>query len=187
MKTQHHNKFAEFLIQSPVHIFATARGKDKWITEDKNGKMAPKKVGEGSVASDDTEYNYTCTFNLSQDTHIASCSKDNTHIFEGRFDVLTEKDGEKLYEWANTGVVQKESIGEIKKAETANDDSCENTNVITTNDILTVFKKRSDEGISKDELYGVVQSVAHRKNFMNIKDDKLIGKVYNAVRDYQPE
>ena len=40
---------------------------------------------------------------ISQDTHVASADKDNTHLFDGKFEVITEKDGEKLYDWANQG------------------------------------------------------------------------------------
>ena len=43
------------------------------------------------------------TFNIAQDTHVATCMKDNTGLFNNRYDVLTEKDGEALYDWANTG------------------------------------------------------------------------------------
>ena len=47
--------------------------------------------------------NYTVTFNIDQETHIATASKDNTHLFEGKYEKLTEKDGKRLIDWANTG------------------------------------------------------------------------------------
>lgn len=176
VKTQHHNKFAEFLIQCPVHIFATARGKDKWQTEDKNGRMNPRKVGEGSVASDDTEYNYTCTFNISQDNHVASCSKDNTHIFEGRYDVLTEKDGEKLYDWANTGEVPAEK--EKPKFEPAKEVTVDSV----INEIMAEFKGLISEGVDKDKIYSVIESIYGKKNFREIKDVDVANKVLEAVK-----
>lgn len=98
-----HNAFMEKLLQAPIHTIITTRGKDDYVMEDKNGKQVPKKVGVGMQQEKDIEYNYTVTFNLSQDTHVAEVMKDNTHLFEGRYDVLTEKDGEALYEWANSG------------------------------------------------------------------------------------
>jgi len=100
-----HNKFMEKLLQSQIHIIATGRGKDDYILEDKNGKQVPKKVGVGVQQERDIEYNYTATFNITQETHVADVMKDNTHLFEGRYDVLTEKDGIALYEWANEGEV----------------------------------------------------------------------------------
>lgn len=176
VKTLHHNKFMEFILQSPIHVFATARGKDKWTTEDKNGRMAPKKVGEGAVASDDTEYNYTVSFNLQQDTNVAVCSKDNTHIFEGRYDKLTEKDGEKLYDWANTGEVKVEKKPTF---EPVVDDTESIETVIS--DITKLFKSKLDAGEDKNKLYDIVKSVAGTKNFTAIKDISVAKKVYDAL------
>ena len=99
-----HNQMTEFIIQSPAHIIATSRGKDEYQLEtDSRGKQIPKKIGVGMVQDKDIEYNYTVTFNLDQKTHVADATKDNTHIFEGKYDVLTEKHGKMLYEWANSG------------------------------------------------------------------------------------
>ena len=101
--TPRHDAFMEKILQAPIHIIATVRGKDEYVLEEKNGKQTPKKVGLGFKQRDGVEYNYTATFNIAQDTHIAEDTKDNTHIFEGRYEVLTEKDGEALYDWANAG------------------------------------------------------------------------------------
>lgn len=101
--TPRHDAFMEKILQAPIHIIATVRGKDEYVLEEKNGKQTPKKVGLGFKQRDGVEYNYTATFNIMQDTHIAEATKDNTHIFEGRYEVLTEKDGEALYDWANAG------------------------------------------------------------------------------------
>lgn len=100
-----HRQFMDKILNSPIHVIATARGKDDWVLEEKNGKQTPKKVGMGQQQDKDISYEYTVSLMLQQDTHIASADKDNTHLFDGRYDVLTEKDGEKLYAWANTGEV----------------------------------------------------------------------------------
>ena len=101
--TPRHDAFMEKILQAPIHIIATVRGKDEYVLEEKNGKQTPKKVGLGFKQRDGVEYNYTATFNIAQDTHIAEATKGSTHIFEGRYEVLTEKDGEALYDWANAG------------------------------------------------------------------------------------
>lgn len=101
--TPRHDAFTEKMLQSPIHIIATVRGKDEYVIEEKDGKKVPKKVGLGYKQRDNMEYNYTATFNLAQDTHVAEVMKDNTHLFEGRYDVLTEKDGEDIFAWANSG------------------------------------------------------------------------------------
>ena len=100
-----HRQFMDKILNSPIHVIATARGKDDWVLEEKNGKQTPKKVGMGQQQDKDISYEYTVSLMLQQDTHIASADKDNTHLFDGRYDILTEKDGEQLYAWANTGDV----------------------------------------------------------------------------------
>ena len=102
LKPRHH-KFMDKVLNSPIHIIATARGKDDWVLEDKNGKQVPKKVGMGQQQDKDISYEYTVSLMISQDTHVASADKDNTHLFDGKFEVLTENDGERLYDWANQG------------------------------------------------------------------------------------
>lgn len=91
------------ILESPCHIIVTARGKDEYVLEEKNGKQQPKKIGMGVQQEKDIEYNYTVTFNLHQDTNVAECLKDNTHLFEGKYEKLTEADGVALYNWANKG------------------------------------------------------------------------------------
>lgn len=104
LKPRHH-KFMDKVLNSPIHIIATARGKDDWVLEDKNGKQVPKKVGMGQQQDKDISYEYTVSLMIAQDTHVASADKDNTHLFDGKFEVLSEKDGVRLYEWANKGDV----------------------------------------------------------------------------------
>lgn len=104
LKPRHH-KFMDKVLTSPIHIIATARGKDDWVLEEKNGKQIPKKIGMGQQQDKDISYEYTVSLMIEQDSHIASADKDNTHLFDGRYEVLTEKDGVNLYNWANRGEV----------------------------------------------------------------------------------
>lgn len=99
-----HRKLVDYIASVGVHIIATGRGKDEYVMElNDKGKQTPKKVGLGIQQEKDTEYEYMVTFNIIQGTHVADVMKDNTHLFEGRYEVLTEKDGEALYDWANSG------------------------------------------------------------------------------------
>ena len=99
-----HRKLVDFIVESKVHIIATGRGKDEYVMEmNDKGKQTPKKVGVGIQQEKDTEYEYMVTFNISQDNHVATAMKDNTGLFENKYNVLTEADGEALYEWANSG------------------------------------------------------------------------------------
>lgn len=103
--TPRHEAFLDKIIESPIHIFATVRGDDKYVLEEIDGKQVPRKVPVGYDQRKNTEYLFTSSFMLEQDTHIASAVKDNTHIFENKNDVLTEKHGEELCKWANSGDV----------------------------------------------------------------------------------
>ena len=99
-----HSAFMEKILQAPIHTICTARGKDEWVLEEnENGKKVPKKVGLGAQQDKNITYEFTVSLVVDQNTHIASTDKDNTHIFDGVYNVVTEKDGEKLYDWANTG------------------------------------------------------------------------------------
>lgn len=98
-----HKQFMEKVLLSDIHIIACARGKTEWVLEEQNGKQVPKKVGMGATQDKDISFDYTVSFQLDQQTHNATVDKDNTHLFESEIRVLTEKDGEALYNWANTG------------------------------------------------------------------------------------
>lgn len=103
--TPRHNKFIEKVLRCDMHVISTIRGKDQYVLEqDDRGKNIPKKVGMGGVQRDGIEYEYTCTFMLDIDNHIATTQKDNTHLFEGDYEVLTEQHGQKLAEWADSGI-----------------------------------------------------------------------------------
>ena len=97
-----HREFTDKILTCPIHIIATSRSKDEWILEtDSKGKQVPKKVGLGAQQDKNITYEYTVSLIIEQDTHIAHSDKDNSKIFDGRYDVLTEKDGVALYNWAN--------------------------------------------------------------------------------------
>lgn len=176
VKTQHHNKLMEQVIQSPIHIFATARGKDKWSIEEKDGKKTPRKVGEGSVQSDDVEYNYTVTFNLTQDSNVATCTKDNTHIFEGRYEKITEEDGKKLYDWANTGEKPApKPVEEFVPAQTRTIDDVHK-------DIKDAIAKKMNDGFDRAKMVDVIKGVCGVANYQKISDPEVAEKILAAVQ-----
>ena len=126
--TPRHNKFLDKIIDSEIFVIATVRGKDEYVLEEVNGKQVPRKVALGYDQRKDTEYLFTCSFNIEQDSHIATSVKDNTHIFESRNDVLTEKDGLKVFEWATDGDLEEKtkeiegSIAEGKRLQKLNEE-----------------------------------------------------------------
>lgn len=174
--TPKHDAFMEKILQSPLHIICTARGKDSYILEEKNGRQVPKKVGMGFKARDNTEYNYTVTFNIDQSTHVAEVMKDNTHIFEGRYDILTEKDGEALYNWANTGKIpEKKPEKTVVKSEELLEDVIEE---IKNKTISLV-----GAGIDKKIISDTIKSEFATANYNQIKDIVVAKKVLEALNN----
>ena len=175
--TPRHDKFMETMLQSPIHIICTVRGKDEYILEEKNGKQVPKKVGLGFKQRDGVEYEYTLTFNLEQDTHIASSTKDNTHLFEGRYEMLTEKDGEALYDWANSG--EAPARNPVAKPTTAvAHDSAEDVRA----KIAEQVTKLINDGVAKEDIGQSINAVADTANYNKIGDARVLGDVLNALK-----
>lgn len=103
--TPRHDKFIQAVASSPIHIIATMRGKDQYeIEKSENGKTNVKKLGVGAKQRDGFEYEFTATFTVDVDSHLAKSQKDNTHIFDGEgLVLLTEEHGKRVIDWANSG------------------------------------------------------------------------------------
>jgi hypothetical protein len=103
--TPRHDKFIQAIADSPIHIIATMRGKDQYeIEKNDAGKANVKKLGVGAQQRQGFEYEFTVTFLIDQKSNMATCEKDNTHLFEDEGEVLlSETFGKKLISWANSG------------------------------------------------------------------------------------
>ena len=186
--TPRHDSFMEKVLQSPLHIIATVRGKDEYVMEEKNGKQVPKKVGKGYKQRDNTEYNYTVTFNIDQQNHVAEATKDNTHLFENRYEVLTEKDGQNLYDWANSGdtPAPKPAKKEEKTEELSSEERL--TNGIKM--IEELVNKLKENNINKAEIVKAIKTNLQingkpSANFNAIKDVETATKVYKAIKELE--
>ena len=181
LKPRHH-KFMDKVLNSPIHIIATARGKDDWVLEDKNGKQVPKKVGMGQQQDKDISYEYTVSLMISQDTHVASADKDNTHLFDGRFEILTESDGEKLYDWANQGETPAPKAPQPTYSETS----------VSDEDILKDIKKEiislcTQLGGTKNEtLMTTLKEFVPSGNPNAIKDVQKAKDCLAKIKEIQP-
>ena len=178
-----HRLFMDKVLNSPIHIIATARGKDDWVLEDKNGKQVPKKVGMGQQQDKDIAYEYTVSLMIEQDTHIASADKDNTHLFDGRYEVLSEKDGERLYDWANTGDIPAPTKETVKYATAESDASSE--------DITSIKKEiiqlcTSLGGTKNEELMATLKAYVSNGNPNAIKDAAKAKECLEKIKAIKP-
>lgn len=176
--TPRHEKFMNKMLECPAHIIATVRGKDSYVLEENGGKQQPKKVGMGYQARGNTEYSFSATWMLRQDTHVAEIQKDNTHLFEGRYDVLTEKDGQKLYHWANDGeTAPPRSV--VTAADTAPEGDILNDLIeqidATAKELPTIGVDRSVIAATVKDLTGGIV------NYKNIKDAAVAKRVLAAL------
>lgn len=181
--TPRHDRFMEAILQSPIHIICTVRGKDEYVLEEKNGKQTPKKVGMGYKQRDDVEYEYTTTLNLQQDTHIATAMKDNTHLFENRFEVLTEKDGAFIYEWANAGAAPapRKAPAPPAGAEVGGDP------MPTTEEFHGLIAAQVDKlvsgGTPREEIGKAVKAAADTANYKKVSDVHVLAKVLKKLKE----
>lgn len=175
--TPRHDAFIHAIADSPIHVIATMRGKDQYeIEKDDRGKTSVKKLGVGSKQRDGFEYEFTCTFTIDQKTNMAESQKDNTHIFENDVaTLLTERHGERIIRWANSGDAYTPSARALEKETTADLES-------TIKDITKVFKAKM-ETVSKDELYTIIEGVYGEKNFTKITDIEVANKVLDALNN----
>ena len=175
----------EKVLQSPIHIISTVRGKDTYVLEDRNGKQVPKKVGMGYKQRDNTEYNYTLTFNIAQDTHIAEAQKDNTHLFEGRYDVLTERDGKALFDWATAGGAPAPKPGNKSAAEeepVAYVPVAEKSKIEKAIDSINkLAKELADSGVAKKTISDTIKSVSGSANYNKITAHEVATDVYKEL------
>ena len=180
--TPRHDAFMEKILQAPCHIICTARGKDVYTLEEKNGKQTPKKVGVGIKQREDTEYNYTVTFNLDQETHIATATKDNTHLFEGRYEKLTEKDGANIYKWANSGndPAPKKKTETPPPATTTTDSEFDVEKA--HEEIGNKIAKLIDGGIDRADIGVAVKRAAGTANYKKVTDEAALKNIQAELK-----
>jgi len=101
--TPRHNAFVQRLLQSPCHIISTIRTKQDYVLNEKNGRMAPEKVGLKSVQREGLEYEFTLVFDLDMKNN-ANASKDRTGLFFGKPEQrLTTDTGKQILDWCLSG------------------------------------------------------------------------------------
>lgn len=173
--TPRHQKFIEAISNSPIHIIATMRGKDQYemVKDEKTGKSAVQKLGVGAKQRDGFEYEFTCTFLIDQKTNAAETQKDNTHIFEGQGStILTEKHGEEIIKWANSGEKRTVKKPVIKQATPE-----------TVEELQKAIITKATElgGSSNQELLDTFQAMLGTKNPNSCKDKEKLQKLYEKL------
>lgn len=203
--TPRHENFLDKIIDSPIHIIATVRGKDKYVLEEVNGKQMPRKIPLGYEQRDNTEYLFTASFMLEQDSHIASAVKDNTHLFEMKNDVLTENHGKELCIWASDGDIDakykeieaekekgKQKIKESEEKEVkeiidsqnkkvSDDRQDDLKSIINLVDVLAKSKAKTN----RDGVMKAITSHHNSANYNTIEDIEIAKKVLDELQSLE--
>jgi len=174
--TPRHDKFIASIADSPIHIIATMRGKDQYEMEKSDNKTTVKKLGVGAKQREGFEYEFTSTFLIDQKTSLATPQKDNTHLFEHEGDqLLTEKHGIKLIQWASSGEGFTPSL--------------RNVTVKTPEEDLKDLKKQVVEvcktlgGSKNEELMAIVKEYEPSGNTNKISDPAKLSELLDKVKD----
>lgn len=114
--TPKHNALVDAMLQSPMHVIATMRSKTEYIlVEDEKGKKVPKKVGMAPVQREGMDYEFSLVFDVDQERHIATSSKDRTEIFDGFFGKLSEEHGRSIQAWLDSGEAAQQPCGTLEQ------------------------------------------------------------------------
>jgi len=111
--TPRHNAFIDSIIQSKCHIITTSRRKvDYSLDKDGEGKTKVMKLGTKEITREGFEYELTVNFELLNDKHLVSASKDRTGLFSGKPEfIINSNTGKKLINWCTQG----KSVEKIKQ------------------------------------------------------------------------
>lgn len=180
--TPRHDDFIYEVLHSPINVIATVRGKDAYVMEEnEKGKQAPKKVGLGAVQRDGMEYEYTVTFLIDQETHVATAMKDNTHLFDGRYTMLTEEDGEDLIKWANSG----DGISKNEKIYNKTKEDKQNLKEIISQIDALAKDKVVIKRLDKEKLFSQIEEIAKTQNYNKITNLEIAKQVLDIVEKYE--
>lgn len=155
-----HKKFMDKILTCPAHIICTARGKQEYSIEEKNGRKEITKLGVGIEQSKQLSFEYTVSLMLNEN-HFWTVDKDNSGVFEGNPSaILTEADGKKLYAWANVGGKAPEKMTSTMAPDSSVDQLAELKKEIIQKCIDLGGQKNPDVlALTRDKSYGNPNSI----------------------------
>lgn len=170
------------ILNFPGHLIATMRSKTEWvISENRNGKLAPEKMGLAPEQGKGIEYEFDLLIEMNQH-HQASVTKDRTGKFQ---DSVIDKPGEdfgcSLYDWLTGNARVTNSYNKVQNEESLTDKGNKIVQkigeIITSvngsvnlfsekekNELRSIIKstRMDNEGI--DELASIVKLLEEQKN-----------------------
>ena len=189
--TPRHEKFINAIASSPIHIIATMRGKDQYeVEKDEKGRVSVKKLGVGAKQREGFEYEFTCTFAIDRDTHLAKAQKDNTHIFDNDFEVILSEDhGKKIINWANSGEGYTPSARFVSSRNVDDNVIDEENLKDKISEIKSLVDISTKNGIDREVIISIISkyhSVRGKAsaNFNSITDIDVANKIISELKDH---
>ena len=115
-----HKNLVDFIMHAPINVIVTIRTKQEYVVVPgggNNGKSSVEKLGMKPVQSGDIDYEFLIAFTVDMENN-AVATKDNTGLYKGMHDMLTEDHGRMLKEWLVEGK-EVETVEEQKAKEEA--------------------------------------------------------------------
>ena len=96
------------ILQSPVHVVVCFREAAEYAVDSSddgrgNKQSRVNKVGTKAKAEEGSEYEFTVSWKLDKQTHVAYIEKDRTGLFDGRSFIIDEAIGHELLQWLGDG------------------------------------------------------------------------------------
>ena len=183
------------ILQSPIHVITCCRAKDDVVLEDVDGKKVPRKVGMALIARAGTEFDYTVSLMISQSDHRFDVSKDNSELFSNRYDILCEKDGEALWNWANNGDIptpkepqETANTDEISSEDAATlEDISVDVSIMTTDEIKeAITKVATSLNPTNKKLFSVeIKTLLGMSNYNKCDDLDLLQQLYGIAESFK--
>ena len=104
--------------------------------------------------------------------------KDNTHLFESKYEKLTEEDGVALYNWANSGKVPDQTNKEMNDEE---------KRLKIIDEISERAKELLAAGFDKDEFYNIVKTICGTKAYNKVSNVSDLANVLEKINELKVE
>lgn len=139
-----YTKLKNAFLHSSAHIICTIRSKQAYAIVDDSGKSKVQKLGLDPIAEPGIEYEFTVVFDVAAD-HKAQASKDRTSLFADKVFQITEKTGEELVTWLNSGAPQIESPKSEPRGSGVHCDACGEQLILAKSKVGYLCPKSTDK------------------------------------------
>lgn len=168
--TPMHNNLVNAILQANMHIIVTMRTKTAYdmVKDEKSGKIKPVKIGLAPVQRDGMEYEFTAVFDIRQEDHMATTSKDRTSIFDGQYFIPSIETGKQFLTWLEAGDSEWEppkaaDPAPQSQANTARQSATINQGMVIYKNIAKMFKlgapDTTPDGIKADTYQFISETV----------------------------